>query len=145
MDIIKPIPVTEGNLERLREAIYTAEGRATAFCVAPEDLAEIAERAEERLDALPKALWQGTIVTYLPAGPWAKSYNGGRSVKATQITLVRRSRDWALTDVERTWQHNGRRAQLDVTLPVAVTQGVLVEYLLKAARLTLAPNEASAA
>ncbi|AMU55778.1 hypothetical protein PP336_14505 [Mycobacteroides abscessus] len=141
----KPIPVTQENLDRLREAVYAAEGRATAFCVAPEDLADIAERAEKRLAPLPKALWTGTVVTYLPAGPWAKSYNGGRSVKATEVTLIRRSRDWALVGVERTVQHNGRASQLNVTLPPTVTQDVLVEYLLKDARLTLAPAETAAA
>ncbi|KXP08788.1 hypothetical protein [Tsukamurella pseudospumae] len=144
-DLIKPIPINDAHLDRLRGAIDVAEGRATAFCVHPEILAEIATRAEMRLAVLPQRLWSGTKVTYLPAGPWARSYNGGRSVKATQVTLVRRSRDWVLTSVSRQWQHNGKRERLDVTLPAKVSPEVLNRYLAAASGLTLNSSTVEAA
>ena len=133
----RPIPIADS--DRCRDAIAMAEGRAIARCTTADDLARIAARAERRLTVLPKRLWVGAVVTHAEAGPWARSYNNGRGADATQVTLVRRSRDWALTAVARVRRYDDR-VQLTVQLPATVTAGELAEFLLEASGLALAPE-----
>jgi hypothetical protein len=134
--MIKPITITEG--AQIQAALDAAEGRATARCVSATEVLDVAERAERRLAAFPKAAWTGVRVTYLAEGPWANSYNNGRGgAAATQVTLLRRARDWVLIDARRVSRGRGD-AELTVELPRALSRADAAAWLLKAAGLTAA-------
>ena len=138
---MKPIVITER--DRIQAALDAAEGRATARCVSATEVLKIAERAERRLAAFPKAAWAGVLVTYLAEGPWARSYNQGYGgASATQVTLLRRSRDWALIDARRVTRGNGA-AKLTVELPPTLDRADVTARLLKDAGLTHRPVSAA--
>ena len=77
-----------------------ANGRATSHTVrCAGDVIAIADDAEARLAALPKAERAGATLVHTPAGPWASAFK--YAAQSTRLIMERRSTGWFLIIAER--------------------------------------------
>lgn len=83
----------------VQAAIDAVEGRATARTVSAAYVQVLAERAQRKINFLPKRLQVGATVTYDEGGPSAKAYK--HAAEATRVELVLSPSGWRLTAVER--------------------------------------------
>lgn len=97
----KSLRINPKNAAEIKAALDSVNGRAERFAVSTyAEVAEIAERAEERISALTVSARPGAKAAYTPAGPWAKSYR--YAAASTRICFERRRSGWVLADVQRT-------------------------------------------
>jgi hypothetical protein len=93
------IKIDTANNEAINAELDKINGKATSFTITcTKELIDIANRAEKKLEALPKAMRKGAVVRYRPAGPSANSYK--YAAKSTRITIERGASGWFLTGVE---------------------------------------------
>ena len=80
-----PIKIAPANAAKINAALDAANGKATSHTIRSWVLVDsVADEAESRLSALPKADRKGATLTHTPAGPSASSY---KSVSYTHLTL----------------------------------------------------------
>jgi hypothetical protein len=92
------IKIDTANNEALNAALDKVNGKATSFTITcGGELMSIANRAEKKLEILPKAMRKGVKVSFRPSGPSANSYK--YAAKSTHVTIERGSTGWFLTDV----------------------------------------------
>jgi len=98
---MKPIKIIPANFEAIAAELARVNGRANSFTIgSAHDVQRVAERAEKRLEMLPKADRAGAGATYTPHGPSAKAYK--YEAKSTSVHIERRSSAWYLTAVAPT-------------------------------------------
>lgn len=135
---IKPIAVTEANFDRIDATIKEVEGpRITARTLDHRDLTDAIAQAEKQLKPLPKRLWVGATVVCDPHVV-PNSYMG--RAEGTVAVLVRRSKDWALVEVQRRDTRSksyGESFPARVTLAGDINREDLLEAMLRNLRLDL--------
>lgn len=112
---MKPIKITKSNEDAIVNALHAINGRATAFTITHfYEVMAIADKAEAKLHALPKADRKGVVATYTPEGP-SRAYK--YSAKSTQIKIHRRATGWFLTSVDesKVWPRQPQRLVVTVT------------------------------
>jgi hypothetical protein len=96
------IKITPANAEAINAALAAVNGKAHSFTIdSALTVLNVAKEAENNLTAGCVTLKNrpGTTVYYHPSGPSARAYDAGAI--STEITIVRGSKDWFLTNVER--------------------------------------------
>jgi predicted ATP-grasp superfamily ATP-dependent carboligase len=92
------IKIDTVNNEAITAALDKVNGKASSYTITcTEELIDIANRAEKKLEVLPKAMRKGAEVKYRPAGPGANAYK--YSAKTTSITIQRGASGWFLAGV----------------------------------------------
>jgi len=95
-----PIKITADNAAKINAALDAANGKATSHTIrACSDVIAIAEAAESRLSALPKADRKGATLAHTPAGPSASAYK--YAAQTTRILIERRATGWFLISADR--------------------------------------------
>ena len=93
------IKIDTANNEAINAELDKINGKATSFTItSTKELIEIANQAEKKLEALPKAMRKGVKVMFRPAGPSANSYTF--AAKSTRVYLEKGSTGWFLTNVQ---------------------------------------------
>ena len=114
-----PIKITAANAAKIGAALDAANGKATSHTVRSWVLVDtIAEAAESRLAALPKAQRAGATLAHTPAGPSASAYK--YAAQTTRIVLERRATGWFLISAERAEVYP--RAQQRDTMTISPAQ-----------------------
>ena len=95
-----PIKITADNAAKINAALDAANGKATSHTIRSWVLVDsVADEAESRLSALPKADRKGATLTHTPAGPWASAYK--YAAQTTRIVIERRATGWFLISADR--------------------------------------------
>ena len=95
-----PIKITAANAAKINAALDAANGKATSHTIRSWVLVDtIAEAAESRLAALPKAQRKGATLVHVPAGPSASAYK--YAAQTTRLRMERRATGWFLVSAER--------------------------------------------
>lgn len=136
---VKGLTVNDKNRDRIAALIENAEGRSTSRTLSVQDVLQVAEDAEKRLDAagLPKRLRVGVAAYY---NPWAVPHSYGHAARGTALRLQRTSARWVLTSVDRDYVPTKPRGHipgdsLKVTLPDEIDPPDLFGVLLRNAHL----------
>jgi hypothetical protein len=98
--------------ERLQKHLDAVNGKAKRYTIhTPDDVRRIAEDAEERLDklGLPKVHRPGAMAEYTSGKYLSRKYRYPGI--ATRLVLIRGSKDWLLTQVERAEARPGDNAR----------------------------------
>ena len=95
-----PIKITADNAAKINAVLAEANGKATSHTIRSWVLVDsVADEAESRLSALPKADRKGATLTHTPAGPSASSYK--YAAQTTRILIERRATGWFLISAAR--------------------------------------------
>jgi len=95
-----PIKITAANAAKINAALDAVNGKATSHTIRSWVLVDsIAEAAESRLAALPKAQRAGATLAHIPAGPSASADK--YAAQTTRIVLERRATGWFLISAAR--------------------------------------------
>ncbi len=111
---------------KVKAALFAVNGISRAFTVTShDDIVAIVWNAEKLLKekGVPKNLWAGTKVIFVPSGPKSAAYR--YSVITTKITLLRGTGGWFLVGVERVDSHRSRCENLTLNVSVAVRDAAL--------------------
>ena len=94
------IKITTANAAKINAMLNAANGRATSHTVRCAGyVIAIADDAEARLAALPKAERAGATLVHTPAGPWASAFK--YAAQTTRLFMHRRATGWFLISAER--------------------------------------------
>ena len=95
----KPIAITFENRDAIEASLEAVNGRAQSFTVNNfYDVKSVADDAEKKISALPKADRVGARCVYVPAGASSKAYK--YAAKSTRIEMERKRTGWVLIDVK---------------------------------------------
>ena len=117
------------NVEKKAEveaALLVVNGTNTAFTITSHSVVQsVASDAAAILieKGVPKNLWAGTKVIFVPSGPKSAAYR--YSVITTKITLLRGTGGWFLIGIERVDSHRSRCENLTLNVSVAVRDAAL--------------------
>jgi hypothetical protein len=109
------IKIDHKNNEAINAALEKVNGRAESFTVScTKQLVLIAEKAERKLDILPKGQRKDATARFIPAGPSARAYK--YPAKSTQVMIERGSTGWFLVGIQPHHVHPTRLEVLSVTI-----------------------------
>lgn len=105
------------NNERINFELGKVNGKASAFAITSTyEVLQAVRKAETRLKVanLPKSMWRGTVFSYVPAGPTARSYK--YNAASTLIRVERGANDWFLVFVAKSAVSPCERENLEIRL-----------------------------
>ena len=115
------------NTAKIESSLARVNGKATSFTVtSAQDLHDVCGEATNTLasHALPKNLWYGTMVTYRPNGPHAKSYRYG-SISTTVTMQLGHNGQWFLTDAVKSIVLPKQSRQFEITVSQAALDALV--------------------
>lgn len=111
------IKIDLANNERINSELGKVNGKASAFAITSTyEVLQAVRKAETRLkvSCLPKSMWNGTVFTYVPAGPTARSYK--YNAASTLIRVERGANDWFLALIAKAAVSPCERENLEIRL-----------------------------
>ena len=121
------------NVEKKAEveaALLVVNGTNIAFTITSHSVVQsVASDAAAILieKGVPKNLWAGTKVVFVPSGP--KSSACKCAIITTKITLLRGRRAWFLVDVERVYTYTKKDRLMTLVFNKAIRNRILTDAL----------------